>query len=73
MFTVPAVLIFKVEFSAICFYFSLGKAQMEAILFFLEDPGSSSSSAILFNLKTGAALLENLLTVASVMVTLNCL
>lgn len=43
MFTVPAVLIFKVEFSAVCFYFSLRKAQMEAILFFLEeDPGSSS-------------------------------
>lgn len=47
---------------------------MEAILFLLEeDPESSSLSAILFNLKTGAALLENLLTEASVMVTLNCL
>lgn len=54
--------------------FSLRKAPMEAIFFFFEEaPESQFISAILLNLKTGAALLKDLLTEASVMVTLNCL
>lgn len=43
MLPYPAVLIFKVEFSAVYFYFRLRKAQMEAILFFLEEDPESSS------------------------------